>query len=451
MDMEENNMEKVWLSEIYSCSKVVLPTELYYICELGKYMYINYSKTLSLKGVVISKELYNVRNWDYFRIAYNKGWLVDVEVPQSILDITIQKPIDLKNRILNLYLVGDFVPYDSLDTERRNRDISYDFQNPRKTGVRFKEISDECIIFTVEGNNAQDSAENSKTFEKDKHSKAYLSLVAKVHIDRFFTGKPRNFLLEFSFSVAQKRMLITEFLLLGEETNALKGWCMYRFNEHISQDVRNQKGYESWYHKGLELGYLNRPYTVKEKLEHLHKKDIKKGDVVLLYTREFWSKIDYVKTISSCSIAIVKDITKKDIKLEVFIKDRTRYGFNKYLEKQEQTIQDMYFRTGVEKATMTKNIDLLDVGVEYMMHDELHFIIPLDQSNDLMELDVCNSHGDSGKYLFSQNEAIFWLLKDYDVKFNESRYKDKYFNGRVSAYETFMSGYALPDDWKVIE
>ena len=68
---------KFSVSQIYPCSKVELGSELFYLCELGKYLQCK-GHVLSLDGLVFNPVLTKSKYWNYLQVAYTNGWVVDM-------------------------------------------------------------------------------------------------------------------------------------------------------------------------------------------------------------------------------------------------------------------------------------------------------------------------------------------------------------------------------------
>ena len=92
----------------------------------------------------------------------------------------------------------------------------------------------------------------------------------------------------------------------------------------------------------------------------------------------------------------------------------------------------------------TQTLSLLDVGIEYMLYNEGYFIVPLDACTDVSEQWVTNGVT-SDKLLLPQNDLIYWILKDYDVQFNEQRFLARYFSKSEPLYTRYMRGETLED------
>ena len=142
-------MEKIMTSQsnsLYSTSKVSLGSELFYICELGKYLNQN-GHQLSLLGVSLVPELRNSRFWEYLRLAVDRGWLTDVDVPNVDLAVSLGNPIRLDN-VLNVLITENKVEYDKADFKRRLSDEIYNQSEPKLLQVAFKSKDDKKWCWT---------------------------------------------------------------------------------------------------------------------------------------------------------------------------------------------------------------------------------------------------------------------------------------------------------------
>ena len=443
-------MNILHISQFYSCSEIKTSSELFYICELGKYLYINYNSRLSIKGVILYKDLKESECWDYFRMSLEKGWVIDSGLPNYEIEINIQHPINYyPTSVVNLYMTEGVVEYDSQDAINRNIG-EYNYKTPKKTEIRFKEKSDELYFFTIDGNSPDDYIKNSVTLKADAtSSKAWLSLIAKVHVDREFTGVPSKLAIEFSSEVINTQLALADFLTLGEKSDALKGWCVYKMSGVSAETIR-QVGYEAWWYQGRELGYLSHWYTPKQKLNFiLNSMKLKVGDIVVLYERDYTTKQNYIKSIKSCKYAIIRGIDRQGVDLELITKFRTKYGSELHIQNQSHMVRQMYAGdySYLNWNSTNRKFDFTELGVGYLMHTELFFILPIEEVDDYLVLDISDYNGRTGRYKLHQTDAIYWLLKDYDIQFNEDDFKKKYFANRVTAYDTFMSGRNLPDEW----
>lgn len=446
-------MEAVHISQFYSCSEVALSSELYYICELSKYLFINHKKVLSIDGVILDSVLKKSLYWDYFRLIISKGWIVDTNLPSYETSINIQYPIDYTTSdFKNFYFTLDECFYDSVESAKRNQSAEYNYSTPKPTQVCFTKMDSEAWFWTLRGMSSKDEMVNSASLNTSCASKAWVSMIAMVAVERLMTGSPKMLGIEFPYVIAKNQLALSDFLLLIDDSNALTGWVIFSFENNVSEDIQRQVGYEAWWYKGREKGLLNGWYKPKDKLNHLRNNlKVEEGDLVLLYERAYSTKCNYVKSITSCHVSIVRKITSTSITFEVINTVKTRHGAEKTFQNQTMAVKQMYCGSTKYKEwnSVEKTYDLTDIGIEYYMHTEAYFIVPLNQADDLVTLDVKDNRGRTGTFALRQNDAIYWLLKDYDVKFNEDKFLSTYFKDMETAYGVFMSGRDLPDDWKV--
>lgn len=446
-------MDKVHISQFYSCSEISLSSELLYVSELGKYLFYNYNKQLSIDGVILNSILKKSDVWDYFRMAIHSNWICDTNLPSYETDITIQSPIDYSNNVVkNYYFTLDECIYDSVDEAKRSNSNEYNYCTPKPSQVCFTKMEDEAWVWTLGGTCAKDEMVNTKSLNQAKSSTSWVSMIAMVAVERLMTGVPKLLAIEFHYSIAKNQLALSDFMILMDETDCLTGWVLFSFADNVSEDMQMQVGYEAWWHRGRERGLLDRWYRPKEKIEYLRNVlNLWTGDIVLFYERNYSTKYNYIKSISSCHIAIIREITSTSITLETINTVKTKYDAEVDYKNLTMAVKSMY--DGIEKYSRwnssIQKYDITDVGVEYLMHTERYFILPLDQADDVIHLNVRDNNGRTGKYALHQNDAVYWILKDYDVDFDEEHFKLRYFENSATAYDVFMSGGELPDDWRV--
>ena len=94
--------------------------------------------------------------------------------------------------------------------------------------------------------------------------------------------------------------------------------------------------------------------------------------------------------------------------------------------------------------TRQESFDLLEVGVEYYLYDELMFILPLEQAEDMKEQWVSRD-GRVDKLILSQNDLIYWILEDYKYEYNKERFLERYFKNKEPLRDRYMRGDVLED------
>lgn len=434
--------EVVHLSQFYPCSKVTLGSELYYICELGKYLG-DYNKCLSIDGIILDNILRKSRFWDYMRVAVKNGWLVDVGIDKFELDITVQNQINLKD-VRNIHITTDEVKFDREDLQKRQEDVYYDWMTPKEVQVSFLLQSKQYWAWELNGDGGAGFGMNQRGLNVKNASQSWVTLTAYVAVHRLMTGEPDEFWVKFNTAImSNKQLSVVDIMLLAEETDALNGWFNYTLDAPNSLVLHC--GYEAWWYKGYEQGYLRREYFRDEKRKYFFDLGLKLNDVVLLYERKSCQKANYIKEIDNMHFAIVREVSKLGVTLEVVNNKKTRFGYELGFSHFKKSVQEMYKGgTGYKDYRKTmKNFSWSDIGMNYMMYSEQYFITPL-QLEDTVALDVTN--GESEDYIIlDEANAIYWILKDYGVEFNEEHYLETYFKDKKTAYERYMNGDSLDD------
>lgn len=440
-------MSSVHISQIYACSSINYACELYYACELGKYLYLGYNKPLSLDGVLLSSDLNKSNLWDMFRIAVKNGWVIDCNIDADDVGISIQNPMDYATKSLaNIEVTLDEVAFDREDFNLRKNDLEYNLMTPQKMQVSFKEITDKHWYWTLYGNENNGFLVNNKTLNSNNANQSWLSLIAYVAVTRAMTGQPDKLLLEFNREIVDNTMALSYIIMLTDKTNCLKDWCYFTFDESVTNKNLLHFGYTAWYVEGKDKGYLNRWYSQEEKLAHLKKLNIKVGDMIGLYERNKEQKMNYIKSISGFFIAKVTEITSRTISLECIVTKKTKCQAKADFDDKTIAVKRMYsFDKPYEKLITRKmKLDLNDVGVEYLMYTELYMLVPLEQCEDSVRQLVTDGTR-TIEVDIPQNDLVYWICKDYDFEFDEERFLDKYFKDSEPMYTRFMRGDDITD------
>jgi hypothetical protein len=441
--------KEIHIAQIYSCSNVSLACELYYICELGKYAYLNYGVAIDLEGVILKQVLKQSPIWDYFRLAVSQGYLVKTGVDVNELRITAQHPIGYdKNDVVNFLYVTEAVPFDRSEFNKRQTDVDYDLRTPVKTQVSFEYQNEEEWKWSSAGENGRHFTENNKAFNHNHGDQSWLSLIAMVAIERIFNdNKPYLLSLEFDDSTVINVMALSYIMLISDESTAFNGWITFD-SRLINEEKFLQLSYTAWYAKGRDMGLLKQFYTAKEKFEYAKLLDIVEGDMVMLYERGKSQNRNYVKNIASCHLAKVVKLTDESIVLDK-INTVKPYSTAKHdFEDHTIVVKRMYNNHPYKHLNHSlETFSLIDVGVEYYMWQEKYFIVPLDEATDMCTMYVDDGNGRSAILNLDQNELTYWILKDYDYKFNEERFLNKLFYKRVPLYTRFMSGDDIEEEY----
>lgn len=426
----------VALSELYPASEIKLGSELYYVCELGKYL-TTHGYQLSLDGVSMHRVLRNSRFCGYLGVAIYNGWVTDVNCNSSdacSLDISAQMP-DLSGVVNRMY-TEEPVVYSSEDAEKR-QDEFYDIVTPKKYQVTFSVRRDDMWVWT-KGTSMEVELMHTSSFGGTNYvSQCFVSMIAYVAAVRFVTGSPKQFKLVLDNSFLINEHAISDVILLEERTNALD-WFISEYN--VDEARLNNLGYEAWLYRGREFGFVQRTYSPKEKVDNFKRLGFEVGDIVGLYERRITQKGNAVKSISDFHFAIIKGIDRGGVSLRVVRSSKTKYGYKREFEALSTEVKAMYdgrYTNFSNFKSASKYYSFNDLGVEYMLDSEQYFIAPL-QGDDFIDIEVTNGKENAVVHL-NEVDYIYWILKDYNVEFNEDKFLKRYFKKRSPIYWEFMA------------
>lgn len=432
----------VHVSQFYSCSKVKLACELYYICELGKYSTIQHNQPVDLQGVVLTSGLKKSLLWDYFRMSVSNGWLVNTCIAEEELAITVQHPLGLdKTNHRNLMLTTEVVEYDKEEATQRRQDADFDLRTPVKSQVSFERMEPSLWLWTSKGKDGKGFSVNNKSLNHNFADMAWVSLVAMVAVHRLFEQEPNMLAISFSGNMLINSMALSHLMVLDSMTQCMRGWVFYEFDSTVNDNTKLQLSYFAWYSIGREFGMLDRWYNGKEKFRYMQQLDLQPGDIVLYYEREPEQKMNYIKSIAGCYVAKIVKVNSRDIELELINTTMPRFAGKEAFDDHSMAAKMLYSdkKPYETMRTSRQTKSMADIGVEYMLYSEHYFIVPLSHASDMIPTRVTDGTREE-TLLLDQNNLIYWILEDYEYEYNRERFLDRYFKGIEPVRDRYLRG-----------
>lgn len=433
-------MSVVQIAEVYPVREIKLASELLYVCELAKAFYINKGYQLSIDGVVLADSLKKSRYWAMFRVALANEWIVNANCDDSV-KITEINPLRFKN-ISNILITEKEAKETKSVQNKRESDPLFDCLTPVPTQVAIVK-KDNVWQWNREGYDFKTNSINTNAVTRDI-SQRLTALVAYVAVERFFSSYDFRFEIVVNTAFAGMQLAFADLTVLQERTNALDEW--FSFDYICSVEDQKRIGYEAWWHIGHELGYLDREYSQSDKLAYLDKLNIKEGDVVCLVKRVRGNASDMIKVPSKAYFAIVRKINRAPmggITFEMLTCLQTRYQREqefRHMKTAEKAVFNGRFNTQNFRSE-GETVEWEDLGIEYAMSSELSFLMPLQHDNFTTLTCKSKKTGKDVNVEMSSVDFVYWLLKDYNVRFAEDRYIARYFkNGTKPVYKRWADG-----------
>ena len=445
------------IDQIYECLKIQYAAELYYVCELGKYLYYYHNEPLSLDGIEFEEDLQKSAIWDYYRLAIHKGWIVNYPTNNSeTLAVTIQDPLDADTtKVTNVLFTEDIVEFNKEDFDKRQEDNLYNYCEPQLKQISFESKEDTKWVWSVKGKDGEYFRINNDALNKDLARQLWLSLIAYVAVYKLYnSNKPNTLWLRMTNQTTYNVTALSYITILTENTSCFLNedntdyWVKLDAHE-LSVKELNQFGYVSWYMLGLDKGYLSHWYDRKAKMQRMKELDIKEGDFVMLYERTKSQKLNYIKSIASCTLANIRKIDEEKFYFDIIHTMKPRMSAEIDFDSNDAVIKNMYNgKLPYETLNVSKKaIDITDCGVEYCMLSELFFIVPLSECYDEVNVSLRDSDGNIRIISMPQNDLIYWVCKDYDYasynkKYDEKRFIEKNFKpyNEIPIYDRYYSG-----------
>lgn len=386
------------LKEAVGTDRLENSVDLYYVCMMGKYLKARGVK-LSLQDVDVSSFSDTVSvsvYYDFFKYAVENGYITDLDLDLPVFD---GDESDLESFIF-LESFDDVKPY------------------------FYKQYDDKYYIdlYDLGGNYT-----NIRLFKESIEESALINLTSYFHVCSLFDGKTYELHPKLSSTVRQSPTGVASLFYIA---NSSISSGILKFKTFGNRDLNSLK-YNSWYFLGMEKGLLLEDgFSITEKREKLKDVEYQVGNVVFLYERESTTMSRTPYKLKSSLIAVIREVTDTEVVLEKVPTNQTRLERIKKHEEYSQGVQELFRHDDFEVTTFRESFSLTSLGIDYLMSDSLKefeelFITSIPRRSKL-EMWV-EQEGFEVQQVMSLVDAVFWVLKDWDILFDEDLYIQTYF------------------------
>lgn len=181
-------------------------------------------------------------------------------------------------------------------------------------------------------------------------------------------------------------------------------------------------------------------WSIKEKYKQLHSEGIVEGSICILYERKGVAKTNMVGRITNASIVRVDSIKLNRVDVTIIpvyrTKEEIESDFNEIPAETQNKFLDMLDFKISETQT---SLDLYGLGISNYVYEEDKFIATIDEYGTTDKYVTID--GKRGLLELRQVDAIYWLLKQYGISFDEKLYKLMYSGGRDFIYDLYDCSY----------
>ena len=395
-------------------------SELFYVCELGKYLYYYTGQALDISEVYFNEQLRNTQQWTYMKLALINGWI------RSFHTMSIDlKGIDWPGmkQIANIFVW---------------------VTEPEKEPMQLSQISNHVI--TMKYNQTEDGyleLRPKRFSERIRSELVYLSFIAHMVIKNTLEKTHIKTLIK----IESNSVDIGPYVMVYDlyESGLIKEWLEIKVNDGFAKDLK----YRAWLNDGFEKGISLKQYSNQEKLAYMKKLDIAEKDVVFIYTRRN-SKVE--NTIKSADLAIINEIKENEIKFTVIMNPRLRADIEQDYNKLNPTLKQMFSKKDLNNLNIIeKTFSMDDLGISQMVNKERYFIEPLGKTKDTVKTFMEKYLGNliNKDVEITQEEFIARLLRENNIDFNVQKYRDICINnGAVVEKNGRMDFRVIPQEIK---
>lgn len=179
-------------------------------------------------------------------------------------------------------------------------------------------------------------------------------------------------------------------------------------------------------------------WSVSEKKQWLEKFGMKPGAIVVLYKRKGICTNNKIGKIESAITARIDEIGKDFVAVTTLAVNKTREEMiDEYYEIDEESrylFVDLLTRRPYQHSEI---LNLYDIGVENYMYQENSFLALIDTSTNAVTNKKITIGGESEYVEMSEVDAIYWVLRQFDIDFDKDLYKKMYNHGEDLLWDDY--------------
>ena len=397
--------------------EIKLVSELYYICELGKYIHHYTGQALDISEVYFNEQLRTTQQWNYFKLALINGWLV------SFHTVGINLYWEKMNQIANIFVW---------------------VSAPDKEPMQLSEIKNHTVIVKYEQTEQGLKIKPSLFNGRIRSELVYLSFIAHMVVKNTLADTHIKTIIDINAKECTDLGAFTMVYSLYE-TGVINDWVDLRIDKDVEQELK----YRAWALDGFEKELTYKEHSNAEKLDHMKELDIAEKDVVFIYTQ---GSQKTNKPIVNCDLAIVKEITDTEITFVIVMNPRLRADIEQDYNNLNPKLRQMFSKKDLDNLNIIeKTFSLEDLGIGQMVNKEKYFIEPLGKTRDTVKTYMEKYLGNliNKDVEITQEEFIARLLRENNLDFNVQKFRNICIkNGSVVERSGRMDFKVIPQEIK---
>lgn len=181
-------------------------------------------------------------------------------------------------------------------------------------------------------------------------------------------------------------------------------------------------------------------WSIKDKVNQLKSEGLVEGCICILYERKGVSDSNNTGKITNANIIRLDRVTNAKIiytTIPIYrTKEEVETDYNEIPPENQRKFDDMLeFNVYLKQ----NSLDLYNVGISTYLCREDYFICPIDKFGTTDKLITIDGH--RAMISMSQIDAIYYLLKQYGISFDEKLYKLMYNEGNGFTYDLYDCTY----------
>lgn len=175
-------------------------------------------------------------------------------------------------------------------------------------------------------------------------------------------------------------------------------------------------------------------WSISEKLGFLKKDGFCEGAICILWERKGINNSNPIGKLTGAKVIRINEITAKGIYCTSFAVNKTKEevleDYNSIDESSRYLFADLKY-SKPHQADLY--YDLVELGIESHFYEESQFITKIDRFSKVIKKVTID--GKMSSIEMSERDAIYWLLCQYNLEFNQTLYKRMYNKGNPMLWD----------------
>lgn len=362
-------------------------------------------------------------------ILHNKGYSLNMDGMRVDAEAIPKDMIKYYKRLLNDGAISlSMFERGVTDLDLANTDIDTTYFDE----LPLAKNNGEKLDWTLEYAKENYGEHGKKFLEFIKLGNTLVHLVASHLVNVILNGEKRKLVLHFDSQKAKSTFIYVNIYSCLQTLQWIRDYVELDID---FGDYRVDLDYSIFCNNGKVAGH-NRLYSISEKLSLLDRYGMVEGAILVLWSRDGMCENNPFGHITGASVVRLDEIGDNFLGV-------TKMNLNK---TKEEVLQDYYDidenirslfvdMVGKKPHQSSTELDIYGIGVHNHFADEEHYLTLIDGSEEVYK--TVTIDGKVGTVKMSEVDAVYWLLRQYEIEFDMDLFKEMYFGSKEPLWDMY--------------